>query len=109
MHRFFFSLLVAVLSLGVPLEGATAELPSTPSGKVLGSYLEAVNSGNKDKLETFIKAHRPDRPDALNRMLDLRWNIGGFDLYSIESSQAQNIQAVVHEREGNGNYHRMSV
>ena len=42
-------------------------------------------------------------------MLDLRWNTGGFDLYSIESSQALNIQAVLHEREGNGNYNRMSV
>jgi CubicO group peptidase (beta-lactamase class C family) len=42
-------------------------------------------------------------------MLDLRWNIGEFDLYSIESSQALNIQAVLREREGNGNYHRMSV
>src|SRR4030095_13734775 len=33
----------------------------------------------------------------------------GFDLYSIESSQALNIQAVLHEREGNGTYNRMSV
>jgi hypothetical protein len=47
-----------------------------------------VNSGDKEKLEGFVKAHRPDRPDALDRMLDLRWNIGGLDLYSIESSEA---------------------
>jgi D-alanyl-D-alanine carboxypeptidase len=85
------------------------KLPSTPAGKVLAGYLEALNSGNKDKLEAFIKAHRPDRPDALDRMLDLRWNTGGFDLYSIESSQALNIQAVLHEREGNGNCNRMLV
>jgi hypothetical protein len=104
-----FSLLVAALSLGLPLAGASPELPSTPAGKILAGYLEALNSGNKDKLEAFVKAHRPDRPDALDRMLDLRWNTGGFDLYSIESSQALNIQAVLHEREGNGNYNRMSV
>ena len=42
-------------------------------------------------------------------MLDLRWNTGGFDLHSIESSQARDILVVLHEREGNGNYHRMSV
>ena len=107
--RGIFSLLVAALSLGLPLAGAPPELPSTPAGKVLAGYLEALNSGNKDKLEAFIKAHRPDRPDALDRMLDLRWNTGGFDLYSIESSQALNIQAVLHEREGNGTYNRMSV
>ncbi|HTL58735.1 MAG TPA: serine hydrolase domain-containing protein [Candidatus Limnocylindrales bacterium] len=104
-----FSLVVAALSLGLALAGAPPELPSTPAGKVLAGYLEALNSGNKDKLESFVKAHRPDRPDALDRMLDLRWNTGGFDVYSIESSQTLNIQAVLHEREGNGNYNRMSV
>src|ERR1051326_2037101 len=51
-------LLVSALSLGVPLAGAPAELPSTPAGKVLAGYLEALNSGNKDKLEAFVKAHR---------------------------------------------------
>src|SRR5580765_1085604 len=102
-------LLVASLSLAGPVAAAPPELPSTPAGQVLAGYLEALNSGEKDKLDAFIKAHRPDRPDALDRMLDLRWNIGRLDLYSVESSQAQNIQAVLHEREGNGNYQRMSV
>jgi len=107
--RAIFALLVGALSLGPPLAGAPLELPATPAGKILAGYLEAVNSGNKDKLEAFIKAHRPDRPDALDRMLDLRWNTGGFDVYSIESSQALNVQAVLHEREGNARYNRMSV
>jgi len=107
--RAILSLIVACLSPGVPLAAAPPDFPTTPAGQVLAGYLEAVNSGNKDELEAFIKAHRPDRPDALDRMLDLRWNTGGFDVYSIESSQAQNIQAVLHEREGNGTYNRMSV
>lgn len=84
-------------------------VPSTPAGKVLARYLEALNAGEKAKLEAFIKAHRPDRPGALDIMLDLRWNTGGFDLWSVESSQALNIQAVLREREGNGSYNRMSV
>ena len=108
-RRGIFLFLVAALLLALSLAGAPPELPSTPAGLVLGGYLEALNSGNKDKLEAFIKAHRPDRPDALNRMLDLRWNIGGLDLYSIESSQERNIQAVLREREGNTRYNRMSV
>jgi CubicO group peptidase (beta-lactamase class C family) len=107
--RGVLSFLVASLSLGPPLAAAPPEFPATPAGQVLAGYLEAVNSGNKEKLEAFIQLHRPDRPDALDRMLDLRWNLGTFDLYSIESSEAQNVQAVVHEREGNGDYHRMTV
>ena len=107
--RAILSFIVACLSLDLTQAGAPAELPSTPAAKVLAGYLKAVNSGNKDKLDAFIKAHRPDRPDALDRMVDLRWNIGELDLYAIESSQELNVQAVVHEREGNRNYHRMTV
>ncbi len=107
MHdRFIFLLIVAALSL--PLAGAPADFPSTPAGKVLAAYLEALNSGNKNKLEAFIKAHRPDRPNALDIMLDLRWNTGGLDLYSIESSESLNVQAVLHEREAD-RYNRMSI
>ncbi len=102
-------LVVAALSLSMAVARASPELPSTRAGKVLAGYLEALNSGTKDKLEAFIKAHRPDRPDALERMLDLRWNIGGLDLYSVESSEALNLQAVVQEREGTRRYNRMSV
>jgi len=100
--------LVAALSLVVSMATAPRELPSTPAGKVLGGYLDSLNSGNKEKLESFIKTHRPDRPNAFDIMLDLRWNTGGLDLYSIESWQPRNIEAVVLEREG-GRYNRMSV
>jgi hypothetical protein len=102
------SILVAVVSLGLSLAREAPDLPSTPAGKVLGGYLDALNSGDREKLEAFAKAHRPDRPAAVDIMLDLRWNTGGLDLHSIESSQALKIQAVLLEREGD-RYNRMSV
>jgi len=102
-------LLVAPLSITLSLAGAPPELPATPAGKVLAGYLDAMNSGDKDKLEAFVKTHRPDRPDALDRMVDLKWNIGGLDVYAVEASQPLSVQAVVREREGNDRYHRMSV
>src|SRR6478672_1770727 len=89
--RAVFPFLFAVLLLHLSAAGQTPQLPSTPAGKVLGGYLEALNSGNKGKLEAFVKAHRPDRPAAVDIMLDLRWNTGGLDLYSIESSEARKI------------------
>ena len=107
-RRGIYWLIVVSLSLGVSLAEASSELPPTRAGKVLAGYLEALNSGDKEKLEAFVKAHRPDRPTAVDIMLDLRWNTGGLDLYSIESSEAQKIQAVLLEREG-GRYNRMSV
>ena len=107
-HRLLL-LLVAALTLGPSPAAAPPELPSTPAGKVLAGYLDAVNSGDRGKLEAFVRTHRPDPPDALDRMLALRWNTGGFDLVSIESSAPRAIQAVLREREGDGNYGRMSV
>ncbi len=104
-----FWLVALGLLLTAPRARAAADFPSTPAGKVLAGYLEAVNSGDKDLLQKFIKAHRPDRPDALERMLDLRWNTGGFDLYSVETSEPRDIQVVLREREGTGRYNRMSV
>lgn len=104
-----FSLFMAALSLDLSRAVALPDLPATPAGKVLAGYLEALNSGHMDKLESFVKAHRPNQPAALDRMIELRWNTGGLDLYSIEASQPLHVQAVVQEREGNRTYNRMSV
>lgn len=101
-------LVVAALLLTGSIAAESPELPSTPAGKVLSGYLEALNTGDKAKLEAFVKAHRPDRPAAVDIMLDLRWNTGGLDLHSVESSHPLNIEAVLLEREG-GRYNRMSV
>jgi CubicO group peptidase (beta-lactamase class C family) len=102
-------LLVAAISLWLPVMRAGAQLPSTSAGQVLARYLDALNTGDKTKLESFVRTHRPDRPGAVDIMLDLRWNTGGLELYAVESSQPREIRAVVREREGTGRYNRMSV
>lgn len=107
--RGVFYLLVAALLGGQTRAEESLELPATPAGRVLAGYLDSLNSGNANKLQTFVRTHRPDRADAFDRMLDLLWNTGGFDLYSVDSSQSHNIQAVLHERGGNSRYHLMSV
>ena len=71
--RGLFRLLVAVLPLGLPLAAAPVEFPSTPAGQVLAGYLEALNSGNKEKLEAFIKRH------GRVRVLEIVENFEGMD------------------------------
>src|ERR1041385_1058747 len=93
-------LVVAAVSLGMSIAAESPKLPSTPAGKVLDGYLDALNSGDKEKLESFVTTHRPDRPNAVDIMLDLRWNTGGLDLYSVESSDALDIQGRLLDREG---------
>lgn len=87
----------------------TVLVPPTPAGNVLAAYLDALNSGDRAKLEAFVKTHRPDRPNAVEIMLDLRWNLGGLDLYAVETSAERSIAAIVREREGVGYYHRMAL
>jgi D-alanyl-D-alanine carboxypeptidase len=106
--RGMFPLLVAILCLASSMSAESLDLPATPAGKVLAGYLDALNSGDSKKLEAFVRTHRLDRPAAVDIMLDLRWNTGGLDLHSIESSEPLNIHAVLLEREG-GRYNRMSV
>src|SRR5947209_7069432 len=70
---------------------AQVDIPSTPAGKVFAAWLEAINSGDKAKLQSFQKFYATDKPDFAERTLDLRERSGGFDLVSINQSEALRI------------------
>ncbi|MBZ5533747.1 MAG: beta-lactamase family protein [Acidobacteriia bacterium] len=79
------------------------ELPSTPAGKLMAAWLEALNSGDRDKMLKFQTAHLPAASDdrreqRLNRMFGLRQQTGGFTVEKIENSSANSITGVVKEK-----------
>jgi hypothetical protein len=58
-----------------------------------------VSTGKAFRFFLFLSLGRPlplrlRFSGALDLMLDLRWQTGGFDLRSLESSQVLNIQVV---------------
>jgi hypothetical protein len=75
---------------------APAALPDTPAGRALGAWLDAFNSGDRARIETFVQTHSTlQSPDGVLRLRDLT---GGFDLLAIEASLPADVIFRVHER-----------
>lgn len=60
-------------------------IPDTPAGHALGSWLDAFNSDDSARIESFDKAHAPWL--TLERTMDLRARTGGYDLLTIDKSE----------------------
>jgi retinol-binding protein 3 len=59
-------------------------IPDTPAGRTLRAWLDAFNSGDRAKLEAYIKTFDPQQ--SVERMMGFHSQTGGFDLLAIESS-----------------------
>jgi hypothetical protein len=71
-------------------------LPDTPAGTVLRAWLDAFNSGDRTKIEAYIKTYDPQK--SVERMMGFFSQTGGFDLLSIESSEPLLIRFRVKEK-----------
>lgn len=93
---------ILFLLLALACAGATAapKLPDTPAAKVAGEWIDAVNSGDRARLEAFKERYQRKAP--VEGLLDLRANTGGFDIVRIERSKPQSISLLVAERAGDG-------
>ena len=70
-------------------------IPSTPAGRALQAWIEAFNSGDRAKMELYIKTYDPSQ--TLDDMAEFRQRTGGFDLLSIGASDAHSIRFRVKE------------
>jgi retinol-binding protein 3 len=91
--RLFATMLVVVAS-GL----AQTAVPNTPAGHTLQAWLDAFNSGDRAKIETYVKT--VDKSESVDGMLSFRNETGGFELLSIESSEPLHIRFRVKEKGG---------
>src|SRR5579862_9215756 len=75
---------------------AQVAVPDTPAGQTLQKWLDAFNSGDRARIETYIKTVDPAQ--AVDGMMAFRQNTGGFELLSIESSEPLHIRFRVKEK-----------
>lgn len=75
---------------------AQVPIPDTTSGEVLKVWLDAFNSGERARIQTFVDQY--GWPQPVDSILSFRNQTGGFDLLSIERSEPQSIDFVVKER-----------
>ena len=89
--------LIAVL-LFTAIGYAQTSIPDTPAGRTFRAWLDAFNSGDRAKVEAYIKTFEPEQ--SVERMMGFRDQTGGFDLVSIESSEPLVIKFRVKEKAG---------
>ncbi len=85
-----------VAVLGVNAAHAQATVPDTPAGRTLSAWLEAFNSGDRDRLDAYYKKYEPEKHAA--ETMDFRARVGGFELVSVEKSAPLRIVFLLKER-----------
>ena len=58
-------------------------IPDTPAGRALGAWLQAFNSGERARIDSFDKVHYPWW--ALGDAMGLRARSGGYDLLGVDT------------------------
>jgi len=71
-------------------------IPDTPAGHTFKEWLEAFNSGDRDRIEAYCRKYEPGKP-AENE-ISFRNMTGGFELLRMERSERLHIEVVVKER-----------
>jgi hypothetical protein len=86
------------LLVGVSCGLAQVTVPDTPAGHALQGWLDAFNSGDRSRIETYVKTI--DQSQSVDGLLSFRNQTGGFELLSIESSEPLHIRFRVKEKAG---------
>ncbi|MBV9768296.1 MAG: S41 family peptidase [Bryobacterales bacterium] len=87
-----------LLATGVVGGLAQPTIPDTPAGHTLQAWLDAFNSGERAKIETYVKTMDPGQ--SVDGMIAFHNQTGGFDLLSIETSERMHIRFRVKEKGG---------
>jgi D-alanyl-D-alanine carboxypeptidase len=93
------TVLLLVISLTVPLACAAPEqFPETPAGRQAAAWLDAFNSGNRERYREFLQKNYPARAPYIDQSMGFREMTGGFDLRKMEESTPTKLVALVQER-----------
>jgi Peptidase family S41/N-terminal domain of Peptidase_S41 in eukaryotic IRBP len=77
---------------------AQVSIPNTPAGQTLGAWLDVFNSGDRTKIDPYVKT--VDQSQSADGMISFRNQTGGFELLSIDSSEPLHIRFRVKEKNG---------
>ena len=84
------------LVLALACVRAQPAVPDTPAGQVLRAWLEAFNSGDRDRIAAYVQKYEPSM--GLDATMSFRNQTGGFDLLGINSSEARQVRFRVKEK-----------
>src|SRR5262249_53644237 len=94
--RTFLALAILGCSSGVLAAPLPMAVPDTPAGQVLQAWLEAFNSGDRDRIDQYCKKY--GHPNPPERMTAFARQSGGFVLVAIRSSEPRRIAFQLKEK-----------
>jgi D-alanyl-D-alanine carboxypeptidase len=84
-------------------DGRPPKIPDTPAGHQFFAWLDAFDSGDRAKLEQFLKEHYPARggADAIDHEMQFRDQTGGFEFkdFDRDASTTTKFVGIVKERD----------
>jgi hypothetical protein len=83
-------LFAALLCLTFSLAAQTPTIPDTPAGRTLQAWFDAFNSGDRGRLEAYLKKYDPEK--SVDNELNFRNQTGGFELIRIAKEFAYNLK-----------------
>jgi len=101
------ALVLAVVAGSPALAQTPPALPDTPVGRETRAYLDAFNTGDAAKADTFIKQHFPTSPRDAEAFAAFQNQVGGFSLVGIEAATDTKLTALLRERYGD--YARLEI
>jgi hypothetical protein len=93
------SLLFAVFAVMPFCSGAEVSVPDTPAGHTLQAFLDALNSGDHDRIAAYVKEYDPQ--NSADGLTAFSSQTGGFTLTSILHSAPDRLTFMVHGRGDN--------
>jgi retinol-binding protein 3 len=87
----------SILLLSVACAWAqAAAIPDTPAGHTLQAWLDAFNSGDRARIQTYLAKYEPT--GAVDQTIAFRDQTGGFELLGIDKSERLHIEFRVKEK-----------
>jgi CubicO group peptidase (beta-lactamase class C family) len=71
-------------------------VPDTPAGRQLSAWLDAFNSGDRERIRRYLDANYPAA--NVNAQVAFRERTGGFDLRALEQATPTSVVGLVQER-----------
>jgi len=78
--------------------GAEPSIPATPAGRALAAWLEAFNSGDRARIDLFLKTYSPSPAQEALTSAQFRGQSGGVNLIAITRSEKYLIGFRVQEK-----------
>ena len=98
MKHLVKTLPMLLLTFSMGAQTPTTTIPDTPAGHTLQAWLDAFNSGDRGRLQTYIAKYDPEK--SVDSEAGFRDQTGGFELLGIDKSDRLYIEFRVKEKAG---------